>query len=81
MTTKFNIQDADSNLSRALSSNDQMLRYKCINSFLSTDTFFGKKSARRYIRTQLFVSDKGFVKVNGMKIKDQLPQALGFFTK
>ena len=81
VTTQLNMHDAYSNLSRALSSNDQMLMYKRINSFFFTDTFFGKKSACGYIFRKLFISDKGFVKVYGMKIKSQFHQALGLFTK
>ena len=58
-----------------------MLRYKRISSFFFTDTFFGKKSIHGYTCMQLFVSDKGFVKVYGMKSKGQFPLALKLFTK
>ena len=44
VTTKLNKQYGNSNLSRAFSLNDRMLRYKRINAFLFTNTFFGKKS-------------------------------------
>ena len=81
VTTLLNIQDEYFKLSHALSSNDRMLRYKRINSFFFADTFFGKKSDRGYIYMQLFVSDKGFVKVYGMKSKAQLPQAPRLFTR
>ena len=81
VNTQLNMQDSKSNLSRDLSTNDRMLRYKRINSFLFTDTFFGKKSIRGYTCMQLFVSDKGFVKVYGMKIKGQFTLALKLFTK
>ena len=67
VTTQLNMQDADSNLSHAISSNDRMLRYKRINQFFFTDNLFGKKSARGYICMNIFVSDKGFVKVYDMK--------------
>ena len=81
VTTQFNIQDADSNLSRDISSNVRMLRYKRINSFLFTDAFFGKKRARGHICMQLFVSEKLFFKVYSMKSKAQFPQAVMFSQK
>ena len=81
MTTKLNMQDADSNLSYTFGSNDQMLRYKRIKSFFSTDTFFRNNSTRGYICMQLFVSDKGFVRVYDMKSKAKFPLALRLFTK
>ena len=58
-----------------------MLRYKRISSFFFTDTFFGKKSIHGYTCMQLFVSDKGFVKVYGMKSKGQFNLAFKLFTK
>ena len=45
------------------------------------DTLFVKKSACVYMCMHLFVLDKGFVKVYGMKSKVQFPQSLGLFTK
>ena len=58
-----------------------MLRYKRINTLLFSDTFFGKKSARNYSCMQIFVSDKGFIKVYVMKSKSEFPQALKLFSK
>ena len=81
VTTQLNMWDANSNLLRAFSSNDQMLRYNSINSFFFTNTFFGNKSARGYICMQIFVSDKVFFKVYSMKSKAQFPQELRLFTK
>ena len=81
VTTQLKMQDAESNLPRALSTNDWMLHYRRINSFFFTDNFFGKKRIRGYTCMQLFVSDKGFVKVYGMKIKGQFTLALKLFTK
>ena len=68
-------------MSCAFSSNERILRYKRINAFFFTDTFFGKKSARGYSCMQLFVSDKVFIKVYGMKRKSEFPQALKLLSK
>ena len=81
VTTQLNMQDNESNLSRALSTNARILRYKRINSFFFTDKFFGKNSIRGYTWMQLFVLDKRFVKVYVMKSKGQFPLALKLFTK
>jgi hypothetical protein len=84
VTTQLNKQDADSNLSRRFSTNDRMLRYRRIKSFFFTDTFFatGKaKSLRGFTCMQLFVSDKGFVKVYGMTSPKEFPSALKMFCK
>ena len=72
VTTQLNMQDADSRLSRKFSTNDRMLRYKCIiiMSFLFVNSFFATtakvKSLHGFFCMQLFVSDKGFVKVYGI---------------
>ena len=84
VTTQLNQQDAESTLSRQFSTNDRMLRYRRLNSTFYMDTFFvtGKaKSARGYTMMQLFVSDKGFIKVYGMTSVKQIPQAMKMFAK
>ena len=61
-----------------------MLRYRRIKSEFYTDTFFvtGKaKSTRGYTCMQIFVSDKGFVKVYHMRKVSEYPQALKMFAK
>jgi hypothetical protein len=61
-TTQLYRRGADTELSRRYSTNDQMLRYKRINSQFFTDTFFvtekGKSTCGNTC-AQLFVSDKG----------------------
>ena len=84
VTTQLNQQDADSNLSRRFGTNDRMLRYRRINSLFYSDTFFTKPklvSVRGFSCMQLFVSDKGFMKVYGMKSAKEFPQALKLFCK
>ena len=60
-----------------------MLRYKRILSLFYTDTFFSKQviSKRGFSMMQLFVSDKGFVKVYGMKSEKEFINALKLFCK
>ena len=83
VTTQLNKQDADASLARRFGTNDRMLRYRRINSLFYTDTFYSKKvvSKRGYSMMQLFVSDKGFVKVYGMKSEREFPDALKLFCK
>ena len=50
-------------LSRRHPTNDRMLRYRRLQSYFSTDTFFSSKKARSlrgFTSAQLFVSDKGY---------------------
>ena len=72
VTTQLNHQDADSNMSRRFGTNDRMLRYRRINSLFYSDTFH---------TNQLFVLDKGYMKVHGMKSRKDFPQALKLFCK
>ena len=60
-----------------------MLRYKRISSLFYTDTFFSKQviSKRCFSVVHLFVSDKGFVKVYGMKLAKEVINALKLFCK
>ena len=83
VTSQLNKQDADASLSRRFGTNDRMLRYKRIDAFFYTDTFYAKKvvSKRGYSMMQLFVSDKGFVKVYGMRSEKEFVDALKLFCK
>ena len=67
LTTQLNRVGADgSSLSRHFGTNDRNIRYRRIKSWFYTDTLFvtGKaKSTRGHSCMQLFVSDKGYVKV------------------
>ena len=84
VTTQLSKQDAESTLSRNFGTNDRALRYRRINSMFFMDTFFvtaKAKSVRGYTMMQLFVSDKGFMKVYGMTSTSQIPQAQRLFCK
>jgi len=84
VTTQLNHQDPDTNLSRRFGTNDRQLRYRRIASLFYMDTFFatGKAtSARGFTMMQLFVSDKGFMKVYGMKSTKDIPAAMKLFCK
>lgn len=84
VTSQLKKQDGDSKLSRNFSTNDRMLRYRRINCYFFTDTFFVTKSAksnRGHTCMQLFVSDKGFVYVVPMKSKADFLDALKMFAK
>ena len=61
-----------------------MLRYRRLNYHFFTDTFFVTKKARStrgYTCMQIFVSNKGFVKLYPMKNQRDYPQALRLFAK
>ena len=84
VTSQLNKQDADSSLSRNFGTNDRMLRYRRLKSTFFMDTFFvtaKAKSVRGYTMMQLFVSDKGFLKVYGMKTQKDIPAAMKLFAK
>ena len=83
VTSQLSHQSTDASLSRRFGTNDRMLRYKRIDSLFYTDTFFSTKvvSKRGYSMMQLFVSDKGFVKVYGMKSVAEFVNALKLFCK
>ena len=77
VTTQLGRRSMDALLARRFGTNDRMLRYRRINSLFFTDTFFTKvKSKRGYTMMQLFISDKGFVKVYGMKSTSEFLNAL-----
>ena len=60
-----------------------MLQYKRMSSMFYTDTFFSKKvvSKRGFSMMQLFVSDKGYVRVYKMKSQTEFVNALKMFCK
>ena len=82
--TQFSRLSSDNTLSRQLSSNDRMLRYRRIESTFFTDTMFATpaaKSPRQNTCCQVFVSDKGFVAVYPMKSQEEFQTALHWFCK
>ena len=83
VTTQLNKQDDYSTLSRSLSTNDCMLRYKSLDSLFYTDILYSKQvvSKRGFSTMQLFVSDKGFFKVYQMKSEKEFVKALKLFCK
>ena len=84
ITTQQNNSGGSENLSRHFGTNDRMLRYRRIKSGFYTDTFFvtGKATITRgYTCMQIFVSDKGFVKVYPMRKVSEYPAALKLFAK
>ena len=83
VTTQLNKQDVNASLSRRYGTNDRMLRYKRISSLFYTDTFFSKKviSKRGFSMMQLFVSDKGFVKVYDVESEKELIIPSSYFAR
>ena len=68
----MNRQEPESSLSRKFGANYCMLRYKIINTYFLYDTFWVTKISkiiRGFTCMQLFVYEKGFVKVYGMRFK------------
>ena len=78
VTTQLNKQDADTSLSYRFGTNNRSLWYKRISSLFYNDIFFSKQviSKREFSMMQLFVSNKGFVKVYGMKSEKEYINAL-----
>lgn len=75
---------AENSMSRQLSTNDRMLRYRRIQSTFFTDTMFATpkaKSTRGFSCCQVFVSDKGYVAVYPMKSQEEFQTALHWFCK
>ena len=63
VTSELSCPSTTTSLSQNFSTNDQMLRYRLLNSFFFTDTIYVTKKAkskRGNLAMQLFVSDKGF---------------------
>ena len=82
--TQLSRLSADNSLSRQLSSNDRMLRYRRINSTFFTDTMFANpkaQSLRQNKCCQVFVSDKGYISVYPMKSQEEFSTALHWFCK
>ena len=78
VTRQLNKQDADTSLSCRFGTNNRSLWYKRISSLFYNDIFFSKQviSKREFSMMQLFVSNKGFVKVYGMKSEKEYINAL-----
>ena len=82
--TQLNRQPNDGLLSRQFSTNDQMPRYRRINSYFFSDTLCVTKPANSlqgYLYLQVFVSDKGYVAVYPMELKSDSKDALHSFCK
>ena len=82
--TQLSRLNSDNTLSRHLSSNDRMLRYRRINSTFFTDTMFSTpkaKSLRQNTCCQVYVSDKGYVSVYPMKTQEEFKTSLHWFCK
>ena len=83
VTTQLKNQDADSTLSCLFGMNDCMLRYKILYYLFYTDTFYNKQVVSKLVFSmmQLFVSDKGFVKVYRIKYEKEFVKYLKLFYK
>ena len=84
VTLQLSHQDPDSSIYRNFGTNDRMLQYKRINTYFLSDTFWVMnivKSIRKFTCMQLFVSDKGFVKVYGIISEKEFLQAIKLFWK
>ena len=82
--TQLARQSSDNILSRQISTNYCMRRYRRIQSDFFTDTMFAQsksKSSRCTTCCQVFVSDKGFVAVYPMKSQTEFQTALHWFCK
>lgn len=85
VTTQHSRHKDNPKLARNYGTNDRMLRYKRVNEYFFTDTFFatkkGGRSSRGHTCCQLFVTDKGFVYVIPMRAKSDVMQAVKQFAK
>ena len=85
VTTQRVKRSKDPTLDRRYSTNDRVLRYKRLNTFFFTDTFFatskGGKSSRGNTCVQLFVTDKGYVCLIPMKKEADAHKAYRQFFK
>ena len=71
-------------LSCHFSTNDRMLRYRCIKNNFFTDTMFVTKAAKSkgvYTMLQVFVSDKGYIVVCPMEKKRDFQDYLHLICK
>lgn len=84
-TSQRSVRPQTSVLAKNYGTGDRMLRYKRINTYFFTDTFFatkkGGKSTRGHTCCQLFVTDKGFIYVVPMRRRSDVLQAIKQFTK
>ena len=84
-TTQTSVWTQDPTLSRNYSTNNRMLRYRCIQDYFFMDTFFatkkGGQSSQGHMCCQLFVMDKGFIYVVPMRRKSEVLQAIKQFAK
>ena len=85
VTTQLNTRDPDSSLSRRFTTNDKSLRYRRINTYFFTDTFYvtakARSKPRGNIGMQIYVSDKGFVFVCPVQAERQFLDTLKLFAK
>ena len=85
VTTQRISRVKDPTLSRNFSNNDRPLRYHYIKDHFFTDTMFAAKKAgpsrRGNTCMQVFVTDKGYIKVIPMQTKSQVSQAYKLFFK
>lgn len=85
VTTQRIRRTDDPSLTRNFSNNDRALRYRYIKDHFFTDTMFSTKkvgpSRRGNTCMQIFVTDKGYLKVIPMQTKGQVPQAYKMFFK
>ena len=84
VTSQLRKTDGESKLSRNVSTNDRMLRYKRLSTHFFSDTFFvtkKAKSTRGNTCMQMYISDKGFVFVVPMKSKGEFIHSLKLFAK
>ena len=83
-TSQLNRQDGNTSRSRNFTTNDRMLQYRRLNSIYFTDTIFitkKVKSTRGNIGTQIYVSDKVFLKVYPAKADREFIPTLKAFVK
>ena len=75
----------DPTLDRNFSNNDRILRYRHLDTHFFTDIMFASRrlgpSVRGNTCMQIFVTDKGYLKVIPMKLKSQVPKVYKLFFK
>jgi len=85
VTTQYNTRDPDSPLSRRFGTNDRSQRYRRIDTYFFTDTFYVTAKARSRPRgnigMQIYVSDKGYVAVYPVKAERLFLDTLKLFAK
>ena len=82
--TQLNRLSSETDLSRRVTTNDRMLRYRRIQSYFYTDTMHVTNSAvstRGFKHLQVFVSDKGFIAVYPLTKRSEFKDALHSFCK